>query len=71
MSFTSITEMAIRKIQKRLKDMSYLGNPDMVQREVLAWCSSRLNTNKDAALTKVGMCFRAEKEERRGKVVHQ
>ena len=63
--------MAIRKIQKRLKDMSYLGNPDMVQREVLAWCSSRLNTNKDAALSKVGACFRAEPEERRGKVFYQ
>ena len=63
--------MAIRKIQKRLKDMSYLGNPDMVQRGVLVRCSSRLNTNKDAALTKVGMCFRSEQDERRGKVFYQ
>ena len=64
--------MAIRKTQERLKYLPCLGNPDMTQRGKPTWCSSRLNTNRDAALTKVGICFGADpKEERRGKVSSQ
>lgn len=63
--------MATRKTQEKPKDLPCLRNPDMAQRGKSIWCTSRLNVNKDAALTKVGMYFRAkQKEERRGKVFY-
>lgn len=60
--------MATGKTQERPKDSPCLGNLDMAQTRKSTWFSSRLFLYKDAALAKLGMCFRAEqKEERRQK----